>query len=491
MALDQPGSEGGLWGEILDALRVLLPKALGDHLRFADPQAVAELALAQWGRNKPPLEELKGMPAEQPASSGRHADWVQQQAQQQAGLVAAASFVRDCELVAEYQAPRTSKRRRAAIREEFRLHTNREIENKIEALFDGHGCLSPGDATVERLCGQVQDKLLSEAGFGRLTSSYQPAKQRTFERYLLWKAFRLAQDCVRSFLKQEPPIVSLSGGGPAKTDDRGPGRSWLDLVHGPEAASPPDLEGQQNELDEAEDASAASMSLTIPPSEPQSKGVQQAKERLEDVLDWLRDLEVDARRRALVFLYYMAYVEPDIIPDWVIRQVVGGRARLRKDYLVAQQRLEQIRCQFLEGAADLEAASSLLGRKREELQRRFGLQDAGLLDLKLIARQSTKGELEEELKASRAARQEKWACQVEYMQAWKGHESSLKAYEECCGNLRNHLEFRKPWIRSQKDLAELLGAPQGTIGRELADVRKLLQGYAGKESLLESLDENE
>lgn len=77
------------------------------------------------------------------------------------------------------------------------------------------------------------------------------------------------------------------------------------------------------------------------------------------------------------------------------------------------------------------------------------------------------------------------------MRAWKDHERSLKAYEECCGELRNYLEFRKPWIRSQKELAGLLGAPQGTIGRELADVRKLLQGCARAERLLEGLDENE
>lgn len=490
-ALDEPGSEGDLWREILDALRQSLLQALGDCLRFADPQAVTELALAQWVRNKPPREELEGMQAAQPASSGRHTDWVRRQAQHQAGLAAAASFVRDCESVAEYQAPGTGKKRRAAIREEFRLHTHREIENRIEALFEGQGCLSPGDAAVERLCGQVQDKLFSEAGFGKLASSYQPARQRTFERYLLWKAFRLAQDCMRSFFKKEPPMVSLSAGGPAKTGEEGPGRSWLDLVPGPEAASLPDPDGQLNETDEAEDGSASSMSLTLPPSEPESLGVQRAKERLEEVLGWLCDHQVNVRPRALVFLYYVAYVEPDIIPDWVVRQVVGGRAGLREDYLAAQQRLEQVRCKFLEGAAGLEAASSLLRRKREELRRRFGLLGGDLLDLELIARQSPKGELDEELQASGAARQEKWACQVEYMRAWKDHERSLKAYEECCGELKNYLEFRKPWIRSQKELAGLLGAPQGTIGRELADVRKLLQGCARAERLLEGLDENE
>ena len=79
-------------------------------------------------------------------------------------------------------------------------------------------------------------------------------------------------------------------------------------------------------------------------------------------------------------------MEPDIVPEAVIREVIGGRAKLRAEYADAQQELEKIRCEFLEAAGRLEAASSQLRRKSEELRHLSGLQTREMLEIVCIAR---------------------------------------------------------------------------------------------------------
>ena len=93
--------------------------------------------------------------------------------------------------------------------------------------------------------------------------------------------------------------------------------------------------------------------------------------------------------------------------------------------------------------------------------------------------------------ALKSGQEEKWASQVEYMLAWKRHALAQRAYLKSCVEMRRYEDFKKPWVRSQPELADLLVAAQGTIGRELAEIRELLRVCARAEGIMEDLNDDE
>ena len=479
--VELPDSAEGLWRDLLEALREHLPARLKKVLCFAEVEDVAALAVVQVGRSRPTNDELEQWLVERPTTAEDYKAWRRDQAERL--LDPKVDYVGDCERVAEYRHARTTVERRAAICEKFRQDTAGRVRYHIEALLEGRGRSAPGDVTLDGLVEEVQARLFSDAEFGKLTLSHQPAKGMSFQCYLLRKAFWLSQDGVDAFVRK-PAIISLDG--PVSTQSRsgGDGCSLGEMVGEP---APNDI----LRADETE-APATPQDLRFlqhPPSpEECADRVQLAKQILEKVLDWLQDNKAGGRRTALLFLYYKAYVEPEVLPEAVIRLIVGGQEKLWRDYLDAQEQLAQVRCEFLEVSARLESASSLRRRKFEELRCRFGQTCTDLLGLTFIEAKSMIGELEEELKALDAIREEKWACQVDYMLAHKRHASAQRAYQKSCAELRTYLEFKKPWIRSQKGMADLLGASQGGIGRELAEVRAMLRDYPEADRLLAGLE---
>ncbi len=215
-------------------------------------------------------------------------------------------------------------------------------------------------------------------------------------------------------------------------------------------------------------------------AEETGERLARARGRLKDLFAWLEARGVSGRKQLLLYLIYKAYVEPEVIPAGFMALVSGGRAALRKAYLEAQGQLMAVQERFLEAGARLRLAAARVPAKAEELRRRFGLTPDALVELELIARKSLIGELEEEIQASDPDKEELWVCQVEFMLAWKRRAEAQKSYEQWLWRIGAYQHCRKPWVRSQRELAQLLGTPQGTIGRELAELRRELRRFPGE-----------
>ena len=157
--------------------------------------------------------------------------------------------------------------------------------------------------------------------------------------------------------------------------------------------------------------------------------------------------------------------------------MAGGRRRLREEYRQVLLDLDQSRAEFLEAAAEVEKFRSDFNRLERTLRSRYGVEPAELAGLEVLARKSGLGELEEELDTADPVREDRWACEVRCMMAWKRAEAARKAYEKACDSLKRYQNHQKPWVRKLKEIAGLLREPAGTIGRELAEAKRLVDEY--------------
>jgi hypothetical protein len=166
-------------------------------------------------------------------------------------------------------------------------------------------------------------------------------------------------------------------------------------------------------------------------------------------------------------------VEPEVIPANIPFRIIGGRARLEREYRESCSALEQLRERFLETSAVLGARSALAQRKTEELTHLHRRRSQDLVTLENVARKSAIEELDDEMKALDPEREQTWACEVQFMLAFKRRAAAQGQYEEMAGQLRRYSDYRKPWVRSQKELTNLIAdyaLKQGTVGRELAEI---------------------
>lgn len=458
-----------IWQEILIVLREVLPKTLKQRLHFADPAEVAVLCVIQLGYTFPSGLESEAVVSQRPTEPNDLSKWLAERAEALVRSIVTAPCVRDCDLAAEHNHSRTSTTRQAAIREEFRQRTEAHVNYLLQVLMEDRGVSEPGDVALETLADQVNEKLFSEIAFRRTASSYRPSGGSTFQRYLLREALWRSQDCVNAFLKHQPEMVSLDDYASSEQSDEGSERSLRETVADP-AAVPPDTAATLRE--EAE------------------QRFGQAKATLDELLDWLAANRVSERRQALVFLYFKAYVEPDIIPANVLDLVLGGREQLRIDYLKAQDELRSLQARFQESCAELDKATAVLRHSAEQLRFQFGLLAKDLLDLELIASRSTNAELEQELEDLDPSREQGWACQVRYMLASRRYGAAQRAREKRCAELQPYLDHQKPWIRSQQELADLLGISRGAAGRELAAIRALLRNSCHLQALFDDQPED-
>ena len=407
-----PDSGEALWREMLAGIREALPEVWKTHLHFADPQTVTELVLVHLSRAKPSREELDALLAQMPADAKECGAWLQERAETRARAAAEALCVRDAEAVAEYRRAQTGRHRSAGIREEFRQRTTAALRFHLEVLLEGRGVASPGDAALDDLCREVQEQLFSEPVFGQVALSYLPAKGMTFERYLMRKGFWLAQDQVEVFLANTPPTVPWEGADPADDSAGQPRRGLSELLEDPTSA-PPDYETAFREAGE--------------------RRLSQAQAGFQALLQWFATRGVSLRKQALVFLYFKAYAEPEVIPASIPFRIIGGRARIEREYRESCSALEQLRERFLEISALLGARSALAQRKTEELTRLHRRRGKDLVTLENVARKSTIEELDDELKALEPERERTWACEVQFMLAFKRRAAAQAQYR---GNRR-------------------------------------------------------
>ena len=468
-----PESGDALWREMLAGLGEVLPEVLKTRLHFADPQKVTELALIQTGHGKPSKEELERLLAQRPVDPEQYRTWRREQAERLARAAARAPHVQDADRVAEYRLAQTGLNRSASIREEFRQRMTAALRFHLEVLLEGRGVSCAGDATLDDFCREVQEELFSEPAFALAAFSYLPAKGMTFERYLTRKGFWLAQDQVGAFLAGTPAMVPLNGADAADDTADKPKRGLSEILEDPMSVPP------------GEDTSVR---------EEGERRLSQAQARFQALLRWFGAKGVSPRKQALVFLYFKAYVEPEVIPVNIPFRIIGGRRRLEQEYAEACSRLEQLRECFLEKSAVLEDKSALAQRKAEELTHLHGRRGKDLIMLENVARKSTVEELEDELAALAPEREAMWACEVEFMLAFKRRAAAQGQYEEIVGKLRRYTDYLKPWVRSQKELTNLIAdyaLKQGTVGRELAEILTLLPESGLEAGLFRGLKEDE
>jgi len=466
-----PDSGEALWREMLAGTREALPEVLRALLHFADPQKVTELVLVHLGRAKPSREELEGWLAQMPADAREYGAWRKEQAERRARAAAEALYVRDAEAVAEYRLAQTGRHRSAGIREEFRQRTTAALRFHLEVLLEGRGVASAGDAALDDLCREVQEELFSERVFGQVAFSYLPAKGMTFERYLTRKGFWLAQDQLEVFLANTPPTVPWEGADSAGDSADQPRRGLSELLEDPRSAAPDDETAFREEGE---------------------RRLSQAQAGFKALLRWFATQGVSLRKQALVFLYFRAYAEPEVIPASIPFRIIGGRARLEREYRESCSALEQLRERFLETSALLGARSALAQRKTEELTHLHRRRGKDLVTLENVARKSTIEELDDEMEALDAERERTWACEVQFMLASKRRAAAQVQYEEIAGQLRRYTDYRKPWVRSQKELTNLIAdyaLKQGTVGRELAEILTALPESGLDAGLFRGLEE--
>ncbi|MBL9128011.1 MAG: hypothetical protein JNL97_10210 [Verrucomicrobiales bacterium] len=464
-------SGNALWRELQPHVERLLRTKLKASLKHADVGEVVGLALAQLEHRDLGAAAEEAGEAPSRAEASTRGDWLERVAGILARGVEAEAFVDECERTAEYRSSGTSSDRRTEIVRGFLEEQRRRIRDWVEAMLEDRGRSLAGDAAVDEVAGKVMDVLFSQAAFDKLTSAHRPGKGMTFRRFLEKKAFWMCQDAVAKYVEGQPYVVSLEGllgvADPRLEPDvlPGGGGGWdADAETGGEGlpgweageGGPPGESGEEGGVDR--EGSARGFSLR-------------------DLLEWVDAQDIGERPKALVYLYYKAYVEPEIVPEFVVRMSIGGIARLREDYADTQQALETLRMEFRAAATDLAAKESQSTARFEALRRRFRPDPREWADLEAMAGRSTLTELEEEMLAADPAREEKWVCELEYMMALRRLDLARRAYEKARLEMAPYLGVRKPWVRSQKELSDVLGAPVGTMGRELAEIRRVLRDY--------------
>jgi hypothetical protein len=474
---------------------------LGKYLKFALPDKAAQLVMIQLGCPGVRRKSKRRPTNHPPPATREEAPWEDAVRRDFAG-VERLEYVGDCDHVAEYVGLAEPEPRRHEIRQLFRYRYVRPadscdtagmpaveaedepvrdkdedperadrrpslIEYWVRARLIANQVEDPGSARREELAEQVLDRVFEELRgesptrrFDETAATYRPEAGRQFKNYL----GQVVEWQVREVVRQPAGEVAPQShqglvNDPVKPDPDAPVVIGLSDLFPPSSVP---FAGQAPEsIEEAEE------------------GIPELGRRLKELASCMA-ARLKERELSLFYLYFKAYWQPDLIPTWVAAMVQGGRNRLEAGHADAMAELNLAFEQYLEASGSLADAERCL-ESRERAVRGAGASPADLAGLQIIARSTAMGELRDEIQALNPHREVRWHHEVEYMIAWKQREREQHRYEDACEPLQAYATLRKPWVRTQKELAGLFitHPSTGAIGRELAAMKQASRQCAG------------
>jgi len=426
--------------------RVLLP-LLSRRLEFADADAVARLVEKQLSHSRFTPSELRSLLSEQPANAAEREAWLEAKARECcAGMAAAkgagdsapvtvAACVEDCERVAEYLRGRTSRERRQEIRGFYWNAYRGWVATTLLRMFrESCPLMSADDPRLEEAQAWVEDRAFGEARFGKTLAAYKTGEGKTFASFLEFLLTGRCRDARKQF-GSEPGTCELGDGlGSLPEDDGGP----------PHTESEP-----------------ADPALPGPPG-PEQGPREGAVQRLQRCLSALAEPE----ERAAVELRYRAHVNPKLMASWTLERAARAASlgQFEKEFDADQEALRGLQDEEIpERETERGEAFARQERKQAELEMQ-GWTRERINELK-YCRSSSIEQLQAELKspATASGRRHEVEFQIACLRRQKASNRLLEARDR----LARYQQAQHPWVRSQEEIARLLGMDQVTVGRRL------------------------
>ena len=430
--------------------RWLVPQLRG-RLRFADADAVARLVGKQLSHTRFPAGELRALLSEQPATAAAREAWLEAKAREFCAGSEAAACVEDCDRVAEYLLASTSKDRRQEIRGCYWNAYRGWVANTLLRMFrERFPLVSPEDARLQEAQAWVEDRAFDEARFGRTAAAYKAGEGKTFASFL---EFLLSGRCrdARQKLGSEPGAYDLRGDS-----------ALLSL------ASEEPLEAENGWEEPAVEGAAGA---EPGPAEP-------AAQRLGRCLSALPDPE----ERAVVELRYRAHVNPKLMASWTLGRAAqaASLAQLQAAFEADQAALRTLQEEEIpERESEQRQAFGQRERNQAELEAQ-GWSRERINELKHPGGVPSIERLQAEMKqpATPGTRRQELEFQIACVRRQKASNRLLEARDR----LVRYQEARHPWVRSQEEIARILGMDQVTVGRRLKSALLAMREWLLNES---------
>jgi hypothetical protein len=421
---EMPDSGDDLWRAILAELREILTKVLKCRLHFADPEEVSELAVIQVDHHhKPCQEELERLLAKRPSNWDQYKDWLQQQAQPYVQLVVrekkVVAYVDDCDRVAEYLDVKTSEARRLEIRGFYWNAYRKWVAKKLFAMFrDRDRDLSPDAPRLQEAQHWVEDQVFAEEPFKKTCVAYKPSRGKTFAGFLEFQLIRRCLDARDKFASESEKLVLQAASGDEEAPSECPGQ------------------------------------------------------RLQRCLSAFKDPEM----RAVVELRYRAYVEPEFMAPWTLARAgkVASRGQLESEFDADQQTLRKLQEEEIpEREGDRREAYHHREIKHVDVE----LQGWPRKQINELAacHNTTIEKLQFEMDQANTTPARK--CELEFQIACIRYNKALSRLLEARDLLARYRRARYPWVRTQEEIAKLLGMSQAKVSRLLEDALTAMKSW--------------
>ena len=442
-----PAPEGELRRELWGRCQRVLVPLLRRRLEFADVDAVARLVEKQFSHSMFVPKELRSLVTEQPAKAAGREAWLEAKAREfcagvaavkgpgDSGPVVVAACVEDCDRVAEYLLAKTSEDRRQEIRGFYWNAYRAWVADTLLRMFrESSPLLSSDDARLQEAQAWVEDRVFAEARFDKTLGAYKTGEGKTFASFLEFVLTGRCRDARKQFAS-EPGTCELGDGAASVSQASGdPQRAETE---------PEDLVLQGASVAEQD------------PAEP-------AAQRLERCLAALAEPE----ERAVVELRYRAHVNPRRMASWTLERAAKAASlrQLEKEFDTDQEALRRLQDEEIpEREAEQRQAFGRRERKEAELEMQ-GWTRERINELK-HPRSSSIEQLQAEMKnpASGSERRHELEFQIACVRRQKASNRLLEARDQ----LARYQRAQHPWVRSQEEIAKLLGMDQDTVGRRL------------------------
>jgi len=464
-ALPAPAEE--LRRELWERCRQLLVPLLRRRLQFADVEAVARLVEKQFNHTRFLPEESGSLLPEPPAKGAGREAWLEAKAREfcagvaavkgagdservvaavcvegarglppeggvpESGHVVVAACVEDCDRVAEYLLAKTSRDRRQEIRGFYWNAYRVWVANTLLRMFrECSPLMSSDDPSLQEAQAWVEDRAFAEARFGKTLAGYKTGEGKTFASFLEFLLAGRCRDARKKFASEADagrmPAPHFSSG------DAPEGETGLEDLAGQEASGP----------------------------EPGPR--ESASQRLERCLSALRGPE----ERAVVELRYRAHVNPKLMAPRTLERAARAASlrELEKEFDADQQALRRLQDEEIpEREAEQRQAFGRSERKQAELEMQ-GWPRERINELK-HPRGSRIEPLQAEMKdpAATSERRQELEFQIACVRRQKASNRLLEARDR----LTRYQRAQHPWVRSQEEIARLLGMDQVTVCRRL------------------------
>jgi len=463
----KPATVEQLQSLLLSAVEARLRDCL--KLRYASLDAVLLLVRKQLQKSQHLTAQLQTEFADIPEDPDAFKEWLNARAKDISQQVLKELYVSDCEYVAEYRSASCTPERKREIEDYYWLRTQSWIERTAHARLlyrfrdrlDKHHVV---DLYCTTVIDHAENAVFRGSGFAACARAYDPAKGKTFDRFLKTTILRRFLDAIRKL--ENPP--------------------------------------QEDEFMQT----SISSETTCSAGEP----AERADNLTETITHILRSLPSEARMAWE--LYLKAYLDTnDMFRETIERLSQDDLRRIHQEYVKAacawkklsEEELPEAKSHFDEAQALEEGARRALledewGGSREAKENL--IDDLGVKALALTHEQLDEQEHITKEKAALLLSQRELACSEEggchgkvaiaarakglaftikelaYMHAFKRRKAAQNRLEALRIERAKYLSFRKhsQWVRTEAEIGGRMGFSQSTAHRRLEEGRDILRG---------------